>query len=162
MRRRRMNAYEGALRALLRAPDGSPRNGVADTPQKETGMGAGDDVKGATQALVASLMLSQVSERERAAGLESQLEKLRNAEMIDENASTDQVGLGTTVEVTAERKTRTYMIVGSTEADPSGEPPKISNVSPLGASLLGKKIGEKVQVTLPNGENVTYTIKKIS
>lgn len=77
MRRRRMNAYEGAL---LRAPDGSPRNGVADTPQKETGMGAGDDVKGATQALVASLMLSQVSERERAAGLESQLEKLRNAE----------------------------------------------------------------------------------
>ena len=43
-------------------------------------MGAGDDVKGATQALVASLMLSQVSERERAAGLESQLEKLRNAE----------------------------------------------------------------------------------
>lgn len=33
-------------------------------------------------------------------------EKLRNAEMIDENASTDQVGLGSTVEVTAERKTR--------------------------------------------------------
>ena len=83
-------------------------------------------------------------------------------EMIDENASTDQVGLGSTVEVTAERKTRTYMIVGSTEADPSGEPPKISNVSPLGASLLGKKIGEKVQVTLPNGESVAYTIKKIS
>ena len=82
--------------------------------------------------------------------------------MIDEHASTDQVGLGTTVEVTAERKTRTYMIVGSTEADPSGEPPKISNVSPLGASLLGKKIGEKVQVTLPNGESVAYTIKKIS
>ena len=81
-------------------------------------------------------------------------EKLRNAEMIDENASTD--------EVTAERKTRTYMIVGSTEADPSGDPPKISNVSPLGASLLGKKIGEKVQVTLPNGESVAYTIKKIS
>lgn len=89
-------------------------------------------------------------------------EKLRNAEMIDENASTDDVGLGTTVEVTAERKTRTYMIVGSTEADPSGDPPKISNVSPLGASLLGKKLGEKVQVTLPNGESVTYTIKKIS
>ena len=82
--------------------------------------------------------------------------------MIDENASTDQVGLGSTVEVTAERKTRTYMIVGSTEADPSGDPPKISNVSPRDASLLGKKIGEKVQVTLPNGESVNYTIKKIS
>ncbi|MFM8689625.1 MAG: transcription elongation factor GreA, partial [Candidatus Limnocylindrus sp.] len=60
-------------------------------------------------------------------------EKLRNAELISEHAKTDQVGLGTTVEVTAERKTRTYMIVGSTEADPSGDPPKISNVSPLGA-----------------------------
>ena len=89
-------------------------------------------------------------------------EKLRNAEMINEHANTDQVGLGTTVEVTAERKTRTYMIVGSTEADPSGEPPKISNVSPLGAALIGKKLGEKVQVTLPNGESVTYTIKNIS
>jgi hypothetical protein len=54
---------------------------VADThDRRKQAMGAGDDVKGATQALVASLMLSQVSERERAAGLESQLEKLRNAE----------------------------------------------------------------------------------
>ena len=89
-------------------------------------------------------------------------EKLRNAEMIKEHANADKVGLGTTVVVTAERKTRTYMIVGSTEADPSGDPPKISNVSPLGASLIGKRIGDKVQVTLPNGESVSYTVKKIS
>jgi transcription elongation factor GreA len=89
-------------------------------------------------------------------------EKLRNAEIIEEHAGTDNVTLGSTVEVTHERKSRSFMIVGSTEADPSGDPPKISNESPLGASLLGARIGDKVQVALPNGTIVNYTVKKIS
>jgi transcription elongation factor GreA len=89
-------------------------------------------------------------------------EKLRNAEIIDENASTDEVALGSTVTVTAERKSHDYLIVGSTEADPSGEPPKISNESPLGKALIGRKVGDKVVVTLPNGNEIKYTIKKIS
>ena len=89
-------------------------------------------------------------------------EKLRNAEIIDESSSTDEVALGSTVTVTAERKSRDYLIVGSTEADPSGEPPKISNESPLGASLIGARIGDKVQVSLPNGTTVNYTVKRIS
>lgn len=89
-------------------------------------------------------------------------EKLRNAEIIDESSSTDEVALGSTVTVTAERKSRDYLIVGSTEADPSGEPPKISNESPLGKALIGRKVGDKVVVTLPNGNEINYTIKKIS
>ena len=89
-------------------------------------------------------------------------EKLRNAEIIDEHASTDEVALGSTVTVTAERKSHDYLIVGSTEADPSGEPPKISNESPLGKALIGRKVGDKVVVTLPNGNEINYTIKKIS
>ena len=88
-------------------------------------------------------------------------EKLRNAEIIDESSSTDEVALGSTVTVTAERKSRDYLIVGSTEADPSGEPPKISNESPLGKALIGRKVGDKVVVTLPNGNEINYTIKKI-
>jgi hypothetical protein len=76
-----MNAYMYVGRSSGRPTALLTRNGVADThDRRKQAMGAGDDVKGATQALVASLMLSQVSERERAAGLESQLEKLRNAE----------------------------------------------------------------------------------
>jgi transcription elongation factor GreA len=89
-------------------------------------------------------------------------EKLRNAEIIDEHASTDAVALGSTVTVTAERKSHDYLIVGSTEADPSGEPPKISNESPLGKALIGRKVNDKVVVTLPNGNEINYTIKKIS
>jgi transcription elongation factor GreA len=54
------------------------------------------------------------------------------------------------------------LIVGSTEADPSGEPPKISNESPLGKALIGRKVNDKVVVTLPNGNEINYTIKKIS
>ena len=90
------------------------------------------------------------------------IQKLRNAEIIDEHSSTDEVALGSTVTVTAERKSHDYLIVGSTEADPSGEPPKISNESPLGKALIGRKVGEKVVVTLPNGNEINYTIKKIS
>jgi transcription elongation factor GreA len=89
-------------------------------------------------------------------------EKLRNAEIIDESSSTDEIALGSTVTVTAERKSRDYLIVGSTEADPSGEPPKISNESPLGKALIGRKVGDKVVVTLPNGNEINYTVKKIS
>jgi transcription elongation factor GreA len=89
-------------------------------------------------------------------------EKLRNHEIIESHAGSDHVELGSTVEVTGDRKTRSYMIVGSTEADPSGEPPKISNESPLGKELLNKRVGDKLTVTLPNGSSVTYTVKKIS
>jgi transcription elongation factor GreA len=89
-------------------------------------------------------------------------EKLRNHEIIESRAGSDHVELGSTVEVTGDRKTRSYMIVGSTEADPSGEPPKISNESPLGKELLNKRVGDKLTVTLPNGSSVTYTVKKIS
>ena len=89
-------------------------------------------------------------------------EKLRNHEIIESRAGSDHVELGSTVEVTGDRKTRSYMIVGSTEADPSGEPPKISNESPLGKELLKKRVGDKLTVTLPNGSSVTYTVKKIS
>ncbi|MEY4389085.1 MAG: hypothetical protein RLZZ432_804 [Chloroflexota bacterium] len=89
-------------------------------------------------------------------------EKLRSAQIIVEHADKEHVAIGSTVEVGFERKTRHYTIVGSTEADPAGDPPKISNESPLGSQLLGKQIGDKVQVTLPNGNTVVYTIKKIS
>ena len=74
-------------------------------------MGAGDDVKGATQALVASLMLSQVSERERAAGLESQLEKLRNAESQhrakQESSEAKQASLEAELQVLREQNLQT-------------------------------------------------------
>jgi transcription elongation factor GreA len=54
----------------------------------------------------------------------------------------------------------TFSIVGSAEARP--EDGKISNESPVGRALLGRKAGERITVRLPNGTDFTYTIKKIS
>ena len=52
-----------------------------------------------------------------------------------------------------------YSIVGATEADPVAG--KISNLSPLGSELLGKKKGEKINVTSPGGI-VAYEILEVS
>ena len=52
----------------------------------------------------------------------------------------------------------TYQIVGPVEADPLEG--KISNESPIGAALMGKKEGEKVTIKTPKGET-TYTVKEV-
>ena len=51
----------------------------------------------------------------------------------------------------------TFQIVGAAEADPMGG--KISNVSPLGQALLGKKIGTKVRVSTPDGQSLFKIVK---
>ena len=82
----------------------------------------------------------------------SELEaKLRNSEIIQAAASTGKVTIGSTVTVRDVEldEERTYMIVGSTEADPDND--KISDESPLGAALLNKTAGETVQVHAPAG-----------
>lgn len=53
----------------------------------------------------------------------------------------------------------TYKIVGSTEADVLGN--KISNESPVGAALIGSKVGDQIEVETPNGEVVKYEILEI-
>ncbi|HEU0021070.1 MAG TPA: transcription elongation factor GreA, partial [Dehalococcoidia bacterium] len=63
----------------------------------------------------------------------------------------DTVQLGSQVQVTdQDGKTFTYTIIGSTEADPSQG--KISNVSPIGQGLLGRKKGEIIEVSVPAGK----------
>ncbi len=79
--------------------------------------------------------------------------QLRNAQVIDENGSSDgSVQLGSTVvvrEVGTDLE-ETYVIVGSVEVDPMNG--RISNVSPLGKALLGRRAGERVTVETPGGE----------
>ncbi len=90
-----------------------------------------------------------------------QLEALiKNATIIEENHSHDHVGIGSTVTVkSTDGGEEHFTIVGSTEAKP-GEG-RISNESPVGRALLGKKKGEKVVVRVPAGD-FTYTIVKIA
>jgi len=80
---------------------------------------------------------------------------IKNAVVIDKHTHNDIVQVGDTVKVKNGSQVKNFMIVGSNEADPlSG---KISNESPTGQALLGKKKGEEVEVKTPGG-TVKYTI----
>jgi transcription elongation factor GreA len=84
---------------------------------------------------------------------------IKNAILIDENHSTDHVSIGTTVVVeSADGGREEYHIVGSAEAAPTEG--RISNESPVGHALLGRKKGDKVVVHVPAGD-VTYKIMEI-
>ncbi|CAM3545935.1 transcription elongation factor GreA [Hydrogenibacillus schlegelii] len=77
---------------------------------------------------------------------------LRNAKVInDEEVGTDVVTVGSTVVVKDLEfdEEMTFTIVGSVESDPEGN--KISNESPVGMALLGKKRGAIVEVNAPAG-----------
>ncbi len=92
----------------------------------------------------------------------AQLEdKLRSATVIDaSDLSTDVVRVGTVVAVKDEAgKASTYTIVGSAEAKPAEM--KLSNESPVGKALIGRKKGDEVAITTPRGER-RLTITKIS
>ncbi len=83
---------------------------------------------------------------------------LKRAEIITPRQNNDLVGLGHSVTVEINGKIKTYKILGSTETDPlSGI---ISQSSPLGAALLGHKIGDIVSVAL-NDRTVEYKIINI-
>jgi transcription elongation factor GreA len=82
---------------------------------------------------------------------------LMNAEDIKATKSSS-IHLGTTVELKTGSKKVTYTVVGSVEANP-GEG-KISDESPIGAALMGKKVGDSATVSTPKGD-VTYTIAAI-
>ena len=74
---------------------------------------------------------------------------LANAEVV-KRSSTSSVGIGNTVSVKLGRKTVSYHIVDSVEADPLEA--KISDESPIGSALMGKKVGDKVEIDLPAGK----------
>ncbi len=85
---------------------------------------------------------------------------LKNAKIIEEVAckTTDEVCVGHTVTVDFAKGEANFKIVGSYEADP--EMGLISNESPIGKALIGKKKGDEVKVQVPAGE-IKYKIKAI-
>ncbi len=104
--------------------------------------------------------ISENSEYDEAKNEQAQMEErilklegmLKKARVIDEDdISIDVVSIGSTVTVLDMefQEEVEYTIVGSAEADPYDL--KISNESPVGRSLLGKKVGESVEVQIPDG-----------
>ena len=114
--------------------------------------------------------ISENAEYDEAKKEQAQLEErivklegiLRNAKVIDENAvRTDIVDVGSKVKVKDLEydEEMEYTIVGSAEADPFEG--RISNASPLGQSLLGKKQGDIIDVRVPDG-TIQYEILSIN
>ncbi len=83
---------------------------------------------------------------------------LKNVEIIKNPKNKDIVELGNSVSLTGDEGHVTFTIVGSVEADPLEG--KVSNESPIGEALLGKKIGDKVEIATPS-KTTTYKIKSI-
>ncbi len=83
---------------------------------------------------------------------------LKHASLIKSPKNNAIVTMGSTVHLELEDGKQRYTIVGSTEANP--EEGKISNESPIGRALIGKKPGEEVEVTVPSGTMI-YKITHI-
>lgn len=85
---------------------------------------------------------------------------LQNAVMIDDKKRDHQkISLGSKVEVKDHKgKKATYTIVGMAEADPKDG--RVSNESPVGTAMLGKKVGDKINIKAPAGD-MTWTVVKI-
>lgn len=87
-------------------------------------------------------------------------ETLRNASIIKGGQSKEKVEVGSTVEVLRDKKHLKFVIVGSEEAKP--EDGFISNESPLGQKLLGREVGDSVEIRTPIGSLIQYKIQKIN
>jgi transcription elongation factor GreA len=102
--------------------------------------------------------------KERQGQIEAQIAELEDrvtrAQIIDPaSLSGDRIVFGATVTVLDEDdKKQRYQIVGMTEAD--ARQGRISYDSPLGRALIGKQVGEEVEVTVPSGDRF-YQVKKI-
>jgi len=89
-------------------------------------------------------------------------ERLANAHVIDvKKVDTSVVSIGSVVRLrdVDARETVEYFIVGSAEANPAER--KLSNESPVGKAIIGRKKGETVEVITPRGSKVKFKIMEI-
>ena len=89
-------------------------------------------------------------------------ERLSNAQVIDKKrVDTSVVSVGAVVRLrdVDAKETTEYFIVGSAEANPAER--KLSNESPVGKAIMGRKKGETVEVVTPRGSKVKFKIMEI-
>ncbi len=125
-----------------------------------------DELKTAGRGVVADRLkhakelgdLSENSEYQEAREEQSRLEQkinqleelLRNSSIIKKSNGIDSVRIGSKVKVEKNKDVAVYTIVGSNEADPSNG--FVSNESPIGRAILGKKVGDIVMFRTPKGD----------
>jgi transcription elongation factor GreA len=105
-----------------------------------------------------------ISTKEDQAFLEGRIQELdlilKDAIIVDREAQSDNVAVGSTVVVQNEKEVdETFHIVGEKEADPRNG--KISHKSPIGKSLMGKGVGDVAVAETPGGK-LEFKIIKLS
>ncbi len=103
------------------------------------------------------------SAREEQGFIEGKIQDLdymiKNAKIIDGNCKKrEKVDIGCMVVCAIDGRKDKFMIVGSAEVDIASG--KISNVSPIGSALMGKKVGDSIEVQAPDGA-VKYKVVSI-
>jgi transcription elongation factor GreA len=100
-------------------------------------------------------------EQERAENRIAEIEHiLQNVEVIKKPKGDSKVQLGSEVKLkSSDGKSKNYKVVGTVEADPSEG--KISDESPIGQALLGKTVGDNVEIITPI-ETISYKVVDIS
>jgi transcription elongation factor GreA len=88
------------------------------------------------------------------------LETLLKSAVIVSHKDTDIISMGSTavLKKNSEKENKTFEIVGTEEADMAAG--KLSNKSPIGQAIIGKKKGDKVTIKTPSGE-VVYTVVEV-
>lgn len=105
---------------------------------------------------------SALQEQEKTENRIAELEHiLLNVEVITKPRGDSKVQLGSNVKLKSDHsgKTKEFQVVGTVEADPLNG--KISDESPIGQALLGKKVGDSVEIKTPV-ETATYKVVEIS
>jgi transcription elongation factor GreA len=126
------------------------RSGIADTIK--TARELGDLAENAEYQ-------SALAEKDRNEARISEIENiLQNAEIIKKPRGDSKVQLGSTVKLKGNGKAKEFQVVGTVEADPLVG--KISDESPIGKALIGKKEGESVEIKTP-ADTTTYKIVDI-
>jgi transcription elongation factor GreA len=101
--------------------------------------------------------------REEQDRLESRISELdhilQNSQLIKKPKNDGVVRLGSSVNLKNAGKPLQFQVVGTMEADPMHG--KISDESPIGKALLGKKVGDKVEIKTPTGSHI-YKIVQVS
>lgn len=99
--------------------------------------------------------------RERQSFIEGRIqeidEKLKYAKIIEDGVSSSYISVGHKVTIICAGKEETYEIVGENESDPVIG--KISAKSPVAEALLGKKIGDQIDIKIPAGKKQCKIIK---
>lgn len=105
--------------------------------------------------------------KEKQAFVEGRIQELedllKHAAIIEGNGGQGVIALGSTLvveEVGGDGEREEFRLVGSAEADPTKG--LISNQSPLGKALLGKRVGDKAKITTPDGGSLTFAVVRVS